>query len=115
MAGIGFELKRLFSQKGLLLQLRANLYASLVISGPMLLGVALLFSMKYLSGLAGASGAEQDAMIVITAYSLLFSLLTSVVTFALARYVADMLYCKQPYRILPARATGEECDSPPCR
>ena len=40
MAGIGFELKKLFAQKGLLLKLRANTFASIVVAGPMVLGVS---------------------------------------------------------------------------
>ena len=46
MAGIGFELKKLFAKKGIILKFRANLYASLVVAGPMLLGVILLLGTK---------------------------------------------------------------------
>lgn len=41
MAGIGFELKRLFSKRGILSTMRAYGYAGIVCTGPMLLGVVL--------------------------------------------------------------------------
>ena len=40
MAGIGFELKKLFRRKGLFASLRAYGYAGIICTGPMLLGVA---------------------------------------------------------------------------
>lgn len=103
MAGIGFELKKLFSQKGIILNVRANLYASLVVAGPMLLGVGLLLGTKFVSGLGGASNHQQDLIMVIITYSLLFSLvLASVLLFVLARFIADMLYIGARERILPS-------------
>ena len=39
MAGIGFELKKLFRRKGLFASLRAYGYAGIICTGPMLLGV----------------------------------------------------------------------------
>lgn len=41
MAGIGFELKKLFRRKGLFASLRAYGYAGIICTGPMLLGVLL--------------------------------------------------------------------------
>ena len=60
MAGIGFELKRLFGKKGLTLNLRANLYASVVVAGPALLGAVLLLGINWLAYLAGAPRHERD-------------------------------------------------------
>lgn len=103
MAGIGFELKKLFSQEGILLRIRAGVYASLVIAGPMLMGAALLLGAKFISRWGRASAHEQDLIIVIITYSLLFSLiLASVVLFVLARYIADMLYVNKNDKILPS-------------
>ncbi len=103
MAGIGFELKKLFAEKGLILNARANLYASIVITGPMLLGAVLLFAIKYMAFYAGASNHEQDILVVMVTYSVLFALLlTSCVTFVATRYVADMLYEDKNERVLPS-------------
>lgn len=38
MAGIGFELKKLFSRRGLFASFRAYGYAGIICTGPMLLG-----------------------------------------------------------------------------
>ena len=103
MAGIGFELRKLFAKKGIILKLRANFYAALVVTGPMILGVVLLLGAKIISSWAGADGQQQDTIIVVITYSLLFSLqLSSLVLFVLARYIADMLYVKEYKRILPS-------------
>ena len=103
MAGIGFELKRLFGKKGLILNLRANLYASLVVAGPALLGAALLSGINWLAFLAGAPRYERDLLVVVVTYSILFPLLlTSFLSFVLTRYVADMMYENQIQRVLPS-------------
>ncbi len=103
MAGIGFELKRLFGKKGLILNLRANLYASMVVAGPALLGVTLLVGLNWLAYMAGAPRHERDLVVVVVTYSILFPLLlTSFLSFILTRYVADMLYENKIDRVLPS-------------
>jgi len=103
MAGIGFELKRLFSQRGIVLKLRANVYASLIVAGPMVLGFLLLLGAKIISTWAGATSYQQDLIIVVITYSILFSLLlASSLMFLLARYIADSIYLKEYKRILPS-------------
>ena len=53
MAGIGFELKKLFRRKGLFASLRAYGYAGIICTGPMLLGVALQLGILLLCGWVG--------------------------------------------------------------
>src|SRR5512147_1154526 len=101
MAGIGFELKKLYAKDGIILRARANLYASLVVAGPMIMGGLLLLGAKLVSGWGGASSHQQDLIVVVITYSLLASLLlSSSLLFVLARYVADMLYIDAYQRIL---------------
>jgi len=103
MAGIGFELKKLFAQKGLLLKLRANTFASIVVAGPMVLGFLLLLGAKLIAVNFGATEHEQDFIMVIITYSLLFSLLLdSTLMYTLARYIADALYTNDYDRVLPS-------------
>ena len=103
MAGIGFELKKLFSRQGIFANIQANLYASIVTAGPMVMGALLLFGVKYLAILVGASSHEQDLIVVGITYALLFPLLlSSTLSFVLSRFIADMLYQKQNDRILPS-------------
>jgi polysaccharide biosynthesis protein PelG len=103
MAGIGFELKKLFAKKGILLQARANIYTGVVVAGPMLMGALFLLGTRYVAVFGGANTYQQDLIVVIITYSLLFSLiLTSTLLFVLSRYVADMMYIKDFGRILPS-------------
>jgi Predicted membrane protein len=46
MAGIGFELKKLFAKKGLFAKMRAYTYAGIVCAGPMILGLLLLIGLQ---------------------------------------------------------------------
>ena len=81
MAGIGFELKKLFSENSIFMKLRANIFSGVVIAGPMIMGAMLLLGVKYIAVTAGAPIHEQDLLIVIITYSLLFSLLLINFTF----------------------------------
>ncbi|MDO9545175.1 MAG: exopolysaccharide Pel transporter PelG [Pelolinea sp.] len=103
MAGIGFELKKLFSENSIILKLRANLFSSIVIAGPMIMGAILLIGIKYLAVLADTSLHQQDLLIVVITYSLLFSLLLiNTLSYVLSRFVADMVYTNQYEYILPS-------------
>ena len=53
MAGIGFELKKLFNRRGLFATFRAYGYAGVVCTGPMLLGVMLLLGVMFLCDITG--------------------------------------------------------------
>lgn len=102
MAGIGFELKRMFSRKGLFASLKAYAYAGIICAGPMILGVALLLGARLITGYAGASGHERELLNSMLTYDLLASLiLTSLFSLATTRAVADLLYVKQRERIIP--------------
>ena len=103
MAGIGFELKKLFSDNSIFMKLRANLFSSVVIAGPMIMGALLLLGVKFIAVRGGASLHEQNLLIVIITYSLLFSLLLiNTLSYVLSRYVADMVYTNQHERIMPS-------------
>jgi len=103
MAGIGFELKKLFSDNSNIMQLRANLFSSVVIAGPMIMGALLLLGVKYIAVRGGATLHQQDLLIVVITYSLLFSLLLiNTLSYVLSRYVADMVYTEQHERIMPS-------------
>lgn len=103
MAGIGFELKKLFSRQSIFQNIGANLYASIVTSGPMIMGAVLLFGIKYFAVYAGATAYQQDLAVVGITYALLFPLLlVSTLSFVLTRYIADMIYQNKYDRILPS-------------
>ena len=107
MAGIGFELNKLFNRKSIVNYIGAYTAAAMVFTGPVLLGIVLLVFVRILSGLGGASIHEQDIIVVIITYSLIGSmLLNNIFSTTITRYVADMLYTKKEKRIMPALHGG---------
>lgn len=103
MAGIGFELKKLFSRKGLLSILKAYGYAGIVCIGPMILGIVLLLGIRLLAQFAGVSEHEVELLNSMVTYTLLISLIvTNVFSLVTTRYTADQLYLERQERILPS-------------
>ena len=103
MAGIGFELKKLFRRKGILASLWAGGYAGIVCTGPMLLGAALQAGILFLCGLAGTPRPEQDLLVCMITYTLLASLLgSSFFSMPVTRFLADMLYEEKTQAVLPS-------------
>ena len=77
MAGIGFELKKLFNRRGLFASFRAYGYAGVVCTGPMLLGIVLLLGVMYLCDKTGGSRHSRELLVCMITYTLLFSLTVS--------------------------------------
>lgn len=103
MAGIGFELKKMFDKKGLLSVMKAYGYAGIVCVGPMILGIVLLLGIRVLAGMGGASDHEKELLNCMVVYSLLVSMvLTNTFSLVTTRYTADMLYMEKKGRILPS-------------
>ena len=103
MAGIGFELKKLFRSTGVFALLKAYGYTGMVTAGPMLLGVIFLLSVSYLGRYFGLVKTDQDLLVSMITYALLASLmLTSFFSMGTTRYVSDMLYQEMDDRILPS-------------
>lgn len=103
MAGIGFELKKVFKKKGLLATLAAYGYAGIVCTGPMILGIVLLLGIRLLGELSGTGRSDIDLVNAMVTYGLLASLLlTDVFSLVTTRYIADMLYMEKKDRVLPS-------------
>ncbi|MCL2833126.1 MAG: exopolysaccharide Pel transporter PelG [Treponema sp.] len=103
MAGIGFELNKLFNRKSIVNYIGAYTAAAMVFTGPVLLGIVLLLFVRILSGMGGAVKHEQDIIVVIITYSLIGSmLLNNVFSTTVTRYIADMMYSKKEKRVMPA-------------
>lgn len=103
MAGIGFELKKIFRKKGVLNTTKAYGYATVICAGPMLLGVLLLLGIMALCNLFQADTHARELLICMITYTLLASVtVTSFFSLVVTRYVADMLFEDQNKAILPA-------------
>ena len=103
MAGIGFELKKLFAKKGVLNSARAYGYAAVICTGPMLLGVLLLLGITGLCILAKTQLHTREVLICMITYTLLASVtVSSFFSMVVTRYVADMLFEEKKEAVLPA-------------
>jgi len=103
MAGIGFELKKLFAKKGVLNSAKAYGYATVVCTGPMLLGVLLLLGITGLCFWAKTDVFARELLICMITYTLLFSVtVSSFFSMVVTRYVADMLFEEKKQTVLPA-------------
>ncbi len=102
MAGIGFELKRLFHKKGVLNTTKAYGYATVICAGPMLLGVILLLGIMALCTIFNTVTADRELLICMITYTLLASVtVTSFFSMVVTRYVADMLFEEKNHAVLP--------------
>ena len=103
MAGIGFELKKLFAKKGVLNSAKAYGYAAVICTGPMLLGVLLLLGIMALCTFFGVGLHTRELLICMITYTLLASVtVSSFFSMVVTRYVADMLFEEKKQAVLPA-------------
>lgn len=103
MAGIGFELKKMFSKKGVFQLIKAYGYAGTVCVGPMLLGMGFLIVIGFMSMYFGATHHERELLNSMVTYTLLASMVwTNSFTMVMTRFVADSLYSNNKRAVLPA-------------
>ncbi len=103
MAGIGFELKKLFKATGVLSKLRAYGYTGMVTAGPMVLGFFFLLSIQTIAKHFGFSEQDRETLTSIITYSLLASMIySSIFSMVLTRYVADLLYEQNEGDVIPS-------------
>ena len=103
MAGIGFELKKLFQKKGVLNTAKAYGYATVICAGPMLLGILLLLGIMALCSVFEITVPTRELLVSMITYTLLASVLvTSFLSMVVTRYVADMLFEDHKQAVLPA-------------
>ena len=103
MAGIGFELRKIYNEDSLFSKQKAYAYAGIVYTGPMLLGILLTAGVVVLTMVAGISENERDYILSNLTYAIIFSLvITSLFSLVVTRFVADMLYEKKFETIIPS-------------
>ena len=103
MAGIGFELKKLFQHTGVFASLRAFGYATVITTGPMLLGVVLLLGLMWICTFAGISQSNRELLVCMITYVLLASMtVTSFLSMIVTRFTADMLFEDRNEEVLPS-------------
>lgn len=103
MAGIGFELRKLFEKKGVIRTAKAYTYAAVICAGPMLLGFLMLLGITSLCVFAKTPVYSRDLLVSIITYTLLASVtVSSFFSMTVTRYVSDMLFEGNLNAVLPA-------------
>lgn len=104
MAGVGFELKKLFKKKGGYFSiLKGYSVSAIVTEGPMILCILMLFSIRQMLKAFDTSYAVQEMYLITTTYIMIFSLIFSnTVLMFISRYTSDCLYENRMRDILPS-------------
>lgn len=103
MAGIGFELKKLFKHKSFFNNIRAYLYSTLVSVGPFILCTLMITTIQFLMRYMKVSFLERELFLASIVYAFIFSqIITSGFSMIITRFISDKLYSKEFKDILPS-------------
>jgi uncharacterized membrane protein len=103
MAGIGFEIKKLFNNKGVFSAVGGYFFAMFASVGPVLCTTAYMLIIRTIFRDAGLSTYKQSLMLGGLMYAFLGALLiSSLINMVLSRYVADSLYTGNEQKIFPS-------------
>lgn len=101
MAGIGFELRKLFQEQGLINNVKAYAYSSLTTIGPMVLCMSLIIALQKMMSVYNGSYLEWELYISTVTYCFIFSIIvTSGISMVITRFIADMIYQKKYEQLL---------------
>ncbi len=107
MAGIGFELKKIFKRRGILNYFAGAVYASAVTIGPTLMIVAVLLMLYTVLPYMEASVKNRELFSSTLLYCFIFPMIFSTpMNAVLSRYVADRIYLEKYDEIMPCIRTG---------
>ena len=104
MAGVGFELKKVFRQSdSILAALKGYSVAAVVTEGPMVLMILVLLFLHRLMGVFGAAYLERERFLFLMTYAMVFSLLPAdTVLLFVNRFISDCIYRRRLQDALPA-------------
>ena len=103
MAGIGFELKKIYGRKTLASNLWGTLYATMLTIGPTILSAVLMLVLNFLLNSSGLTVLESRFFIASTTYAFLVGLLiSSFFSTPVSRYIADCIYLGKESDIFPS-------------
>ena len=101
MAGIGFELRKLFKDKSGFGYAKAYAWTGMVTTGPFIVMVFLVLSIQLLYDFFAVSPYDKSLYIESVVYPFIFShIVASGFTMLATRYVADKLFDKEPTAVL---------------
>nr|WP_300003423.1 exopolysaccharide Pel transporter PelG [Tissierella sp.] len=101
MAGIGFELKKIFIKDKMSSSVKGFTYASIVTAGPMIVNLLMISIIGRILLRAGASLKHLELFYASMTYSYIFSLLNvSGIVMIISRYASDKIYINNTKNIL---------------
>ena len=103
MAGIGFELKKLFKGSGFFSRIRAFAYSALVSLGPFILCTIIIAAILTFMGIMDIQYKDRELFIATIVYCFIFSqIIASGFKMIITRFIADALYEEKFNLILPS-------------
>jgi len=103
MAGIGFELRKLYRQQGLVQNIKAYSYSTMTTVGPMILCLILVFAQQMMMRENNSSFLQNELFIATIVYSFVFSVIvTSGLSMLVTRFIADKIYERKYEQIITA-------------
>ena len=100
MAGIGFELRRIFKRKSMFSAIWGTIYATMTTIGPTVIFILLLFVLKFALNFFGVSELEKLFFVSSFTYVFLVAILvSSVINTVLSRYISDCIFEEKEDRI----------------
>lgn len=103
MAGIGFELRKIYGRKTLASGIWGTIYATFTTIGPTILFASLVILLKFLMDLLDVS--EYDSMFFISSFTYVFLiaiLISSLMNTVLSRYISDNIFSNKEQNISSA-------------
>lgn len=107
MAGIGFELKKIFKERSVVNLLKGAFYSSFTVIGPMLITILCLMALYVIMGYQNVALESRDLLSSIILYAFIFSMiLTSPLSAIISRYIADKIFEEDTDGVMPCYHAG---------
>lgn len=107
MAGIGFELKKIYKKKHIVNMIQGMTYSTIVTVGPTIISILVIMFMYRILKLSSISYADRELLSSTVLYAFIFPLIISAPFNAvLSRYIADKIFEERIDDILPSYYMG---------
>lgn len=104
MAGVGFELRKLFKENsGYVDTMKAYATSAVVTEGPMVLSIVMLTGQRLLMQHFGSTYHQMEIFVLLMTYSMIFSMLiANVLNLFLSRFISDCIFEEKYDKIMSA-------------
>ncbi len=110
MAGIGFELKRIYKKRNLRSMLQGIGYSTIVTVGPTVMTILAVILSYRLLGISRESYANRELLSSMILYTFIFPfMITTPINTVWSRYIADKIFTEQFEDILSSYYVGLVC------